>query len=57
MHLPTIAASAGDTGVPSAAIFSGAGSLYRCWVRIPMKLSASNGTAPLAISYIMTPSA
>ena len=28
----------------------GAGDLYMCWVRIPMKLSASNGTLPEAIS-------
>ncbi len=35
----------------------GTGCTYMCWVSTPMYVSASKGTRPVNISYMMTPSA
>ncbi len=37
--------------------FGGTGASKMCLVRIPMKVSALNGTAPVTISYMITPTA
>ena len=46
-----------DGGISGAGTSArmGTGALYMCWVRIPMKLSASKGTLPVTISYSETP--
>ena len=51
------ASSAGGTSTGGGSSCGLTGSSYRCLVRMPIRLSASNGTRDEVISYMITPSA
>ena len=42
---------------PGARCDGGSGDSNMCLVKTPMKVSASNGTSPVNISYMMQPTA